>query len=393
MISRNFLRRLCRGVALATLLCIVACKHDNDDSNSSLLPTAKQYEEKKGLLAVFYAPSSRGDRAFVDLLTLGASKAANSNSLLIAQYEPTAWDKVSESFDTALLIASKMHEKNKKSLFIFTDTGYSSFITQNSEKIAEYAAKGVTFLFGESKQAPAQNVHTYYMPVYGIRYEAGLLANRLVEYNNDASRDKLLIILANNKDESQKDSANAFIDGFYSSGTYGTKENAAWLSPYNDDTLFEIGELDTNKNLYVLPLSDAAGGGFDQQQLLYDLGKNETFIAACVLIIFPLCGGSIHGILRYNREFTDSFWTIGMDTDRQAYSIDVPYSVIKHIDRVIEKCVSQWLKESLPQHQSFGISEGYTEILISEYWEDKFEVSTLNSAHQTAIEKESEHEK
>ena len=388
MISRNFLRRLCRGVALATLLCIVACKHDNDDS-SSPLPSAREYKEKTGLLAVFYAPNSRGDRAYVDTLAVGASKAANTNNLLLAQYEPSGWDKVSESFDTALLIASKMQKKNKKSLFIFADKGYSSFIAENSAKIASYATKGVTFLFGESKQAPTQNVHTFYVPTYGIRYEAGVLADRLVEYSNLGEYEKVLILLANSQDLTLRESADAFIDGFCNSKVRGTPDDVVWLSAYNDETIESFSE---DKYLFVLPLSDVAGEGFDKQELLYDLGKAGNFLDLGIRLIFPLCGGSIHGLLRYNREETDIFWTIGMDTDRQAYSMDVPFSVVTHIDLVIENCVSEWYNSALPQHQSFGLSENYTEIILSDFYEDKLE-EKLKEVHQSAIQKELEHEK
>lgn len=58
-----------------------------------------------------------------------------------------------------------------------------------------------------------------------------------------------------------------------------------------------------------------------------------------------------------------------MDADRQAYSSDVPFSVVKHIDRVIEKCVSQWRMETLPQHQNFGLAEGYTEVIVADTFE------------------------
>lgn len=81
-----------------------------------------------------------------------------------------------------------------------------------------------------------------------------------------------------------------------------------------------------------------------------------------------------------------------MDTDRQAYSMDVPFSVVTHIDLVIENCVSKWYNSALPQHQSFGLSENYTEIILSDFYEDKLE-EKLKEVHQSAIEKELEHEK
>lgn len=68
------------------------------------------------------------------------------------------------------------------------------------------------------------------------------------------------------------------------------------------------------------------------------------------------------------------------------------HSVVTLIDLMIENSVSEWYNSALPQHQSFGLSENYTEIILSEFYEDKLE-EKLKEVHQSAIGKELEHEK
>ncbi|EID85026.1 ABC-type transport system, periplasmic component/surface lipoprotein [Treponema sp. JC4] len=111
-----------------------------------------------------------------------------------------------------------------------------------------------------------------------------------------------------------------------------------------------------------------------------------------VNLILPYCGKAVHGLLLYNRENTDSYYTVGTDVDMQAYSDRVPFSIVKHIDKVIEKCVDQSLEGSLPNHQDFGLKDGYTELLISKDYEEELSEAVKN-IHQTAIEKEEAYEK
>ena len=111
-----------------------------------------------------------------------------------------------------------------------------------------------------------------------------------------------------------------------------------------------------------------------------------------VHLILPYCGKAVHGLLLYNRENPASFYTIGTDVDMQFYSERVPFSIVKHIDKVIEKCVDQSLEGTLPKHQSFGLKEGYTELVISRRYEPDL-AKIIEKAHQTAIEKEEAYEK
>ena len=82
-------------------------------------------------------------------------------------------------------------------------------------------------------------------------------------------------------------------------------------------------------------------------------------------------------------------------------SIYSPCSVVKHIDRAVIKCIGQWLSaESMPKHQTLGLSSGYTEVVLHPY--SNFSKTTvqkyltdavMNEIHQKAIRKEEAYEK
>ena len=73
-------------------------------------------------------------------------------------------------------------------------------------------------------------------------------------------------------------------------------------------------------------------------------------------------------------------------------------SVVKHIDRAVDRCIRQWLfSEGMPKHQSLGLASGYTEVVRpymdypEQYMAEVYEQLTeekLKEIHETALRKE-----
>jgi basic membrane lipoprotein Med (substrate-binding protein (PBP1-ABC) superfamily) len=104
-------------------------------------------------------------------------------------------------------------------------------------------------------------------------------------------------------------------------------------------------------------------------------------------MILPLCGETVMGFLRYNREFPGTFYTVGVETDRSSYSHDVPFSCVAHYDRVISECIADWVDNSLEHYRRFGMDEGWTELMISEDYRSRLEPAA-EDIHAQAIEME-----
>ena len=88
-----------------------------------------------------------------------------------------------------------------------------------------------------------------------------------------------------------------------------------------------------------------------------------------------------------------------MDSDLSIYSSQVPFSVVQQVERVIQECVGQWMKGSIPHHQDFTLEGGYTGLVISKSYKEKLSAEVqeavqidLEKFTQTAIEREKEYE-
>jgi len=80
-------------------------------------------------------------------------------------------------------------------------------------------------------------------------------------------------------------------------------------------------------------------------------------------------------------------------------------SCVKHIDRAVALCISQWLSpEGMPKHQSLGLADGYTDVVVTPdnsflygiiSFADGYELTDEMRAkiHEDAIRKEAEYEK
>ena len=102
-------------------------------------------------------------------------------------------------------------------------------------------------------------------------------------------------------------------------------------------------------------------------------------------MVLPICGNTIMGFLRYNREFPGSFYTVGMENDMSIYSSDVPFSCVEHIDRIMETCITDWMENRLDHHRTFGLEGGWVELVISENYRKTLEPLS-QEIHAKALE-------
>lgn len=88
--------------------------------------------------------------------------------------------------------------------------------------------------------------------------------------------------------------------------------------------------------------------------------------------VFPLAGGSNSGIYKSSREsLFSTMLVVGMDVDCGAFSGRIPYSMVVHIDRIIEDYLTEWLQTgSMRRHQTYGLDSGMIEVVLSKYFAD-----------------------
>ena len=375
-LSFAFFSLFCAGCVLFA----ASCKSDSDETADSV----ESVVSTGGIIA-FYSPGGLGDNSYVDAICYGVHATALKNNLAVYDISPADWNEAKTLVDEYIPLCYNLAKDNAMPvLFLFADAGYADYLS------AHTAAKPATlsFLLFDAKTESADTVlNTAYLSTYGVNYLAGVASKALL---SETENPRVLSLLANETSPSVQDAVAGFVQGYgaaWDKKTYGY-EFLAWSDAE--------GEAFKAANFAAIRLSnDTDASGYNSASLAYGLAifaQKETPFD----LYFPVCGGSVHGLLRYNREKgTDSFYTVGMDTDLSVYTAQVPFSVIKHVDYALQTCVEQWKKHTLPHHQVLSLADGYTELVISKKLSASLSEkvsAAVQEARATAIAKESEYE-
>lgn len=198
-------------------------------------------------------------------------------------------------------------------------------------------------LFESRKQYKDENIHTFQISMFGASYLAGVCARKCSEMTP-------LVLLANNTDSPINIAKDGFIAG------YGSDCDVGYLA--DDWTGYVSASLAYRK------MSDWA--------VDYDF-------------IFPVAGGSNAGIYRYSREFEVSPYLAGMDIDQSSLSNRITGSVIKHIDQLIYRYLTEWVVTGdMPENQLYGLESGYADWLVAPRYVNDFS-SLVNGMRPQAM--------
>ena len=298
---------------------------------------------------------SLGDIGYVDALYRGVVRATGANTMMLSLVElPT--DEASIDNALSYMIEYMQAEgKNRRALVVIANDNLESLLRKYSNKIS--SADNVDFLLAETADNSLP-IYTMRIPQYGVYYQAGVITGQCL-----TGVSKAMAVYANTNELSLLDMALGFREGLDDSGT--------------DIGLTEIYITDNY-------------GGYDEADYAYRFSYE---IDGEYNLVLPLCGGTAQGFFRYNRENPGHFYTLGVDSDMQHYSPDVPLSIVKHIDQAVEMWITRWGKgEEMPKHMSLGLASGYTEIVVSNAYSDKNLSQTAEQCYQNALEKEEEYE-
>ena len=326
--------------------------------------TAETFNESLSVTLVT-SLNGAGDNGYNDLILSGALKfyqeQENVNLSLV-------WPHNIEEAESFL--ASWMEkESDVRELLILGSNDYELMVREKDVELDEQK----TILLFESEAIP--NVNTIRIQRYGVSYLAGCIV---------APEGCATIIAAMPDEPILMDAISGFSDGF---NAYYNEDNV------EDSYYFSTG-LDT---IYLA--NDYTGYAMPDSTYRLVNEINNGFI-------YPLAGGSNNGIYKSIRDNHFALtMAIGMDADCSAHGKSIPFSVIIRTDKLIEDYLTMWVDgKELPSHSSYGLEDGYTDIVISpyfydmnmqwkpyyekeNYWEDAY-----YKYKEEAIEKESEYE-
>lgn len=306
------------------------------------------------VIAVF-TPRGIGDQSSAGLLYSGMIAATDSLGISFRPIIPKTYEEGAETI--AQLAAG--NEKGRRRLLISTDPEYSDHLRNlaNEGRIVDSDSTKLLVFDGDFTHP---DIYTAHVPFYGMMYKAGYVASKMSDVKN------VRIYIANDKYRYIREGKNGFIDGF--SLNKASQTDVVDFSLINDDNTEGFEKSTPAYVYYAAECTD-----------VYDM-------------VLPICGETAMGFLRYNREFPGNFYTVGVETDMSAYSPDVPFSCVEHLDRVVSACITDWANNQLKHHRRFGLEEKWVELVISENYKKSLKAAA-DKIHAKAVELEESYER
>ncbi len=343
-----FLRGLFLSVILLSGLVAVSC--------TKTVYVEKPIEPDKRPIVYFVSKEgSLGDFGYVDSIYRGVVRGTSECGMMLSLLNLPPEESSMELVLGELLEYLPEVGRERRVLVVIANDHLEPVLHKYDELLS--GTSGVDCLLTESSDLTLP-VHSIRLPQYGVCYQAGRVAGRWIENLSD-----VLVVSANSGEEALGEMSGGFIAGL------------------------KAGDQDISVEEKLL--SDTDGGydmADDAYRMCYDIDGKYG-------LVLPLCGGTCQGFYRYNRENPSRFWTLGVDCDMQRYSPDVPFSVVKHMDRVMQKWISRWGDgEEMPRHLSLGLASGYTGIVVADAYQNEGISALAESYYAEALKREEEYE-
>ena len=327
--------------------CLYSCAEKQD------VPAAFKYDTE--VIAVF-PPRGIDDRTSAGQIYKGLTQTAAALNISFRPVFPFTYEEGAETIAT---LAGKNH-KGRKRLIISTDPEYSDYLQEIASDglIVDTDSTKLLIFDGDFKH---KDVYVAHVPYYGMMYKAGYLAGKM----NDI--EKVRIYIANDNYRYIREGRDGFIDGFS-------------LSKANEVDVYDYSTI-----------NDDDTEGFMMRNIAYMSDAHECSKDNFDMIL-PICGETIMGFLRYNRDNPGKFYSVGVGADMSIYSSDVPFSCVEHLDRIVSACVMDWMDNRLEHYRKFGLDEGWAELVVSNKYKSLLE-SLSREIHLQATEKEEHYAK
>ena len=360
---------------LVAVLFLTACTKDGDtiyvpDPNEEAASDAP-------LVTVIYDANALGDHSYNDLIYEGVERTAQELGLRTMQQSPQTFE---EGVQYLELMFRQMEtaQDSVRQLFIVASPGYDDFIRKNNRRLE--ANPYADLLYLETRTPLEGKGSTLFLTYYGAMYEGGRIEAA-------TERTNVLLIGANRKTPAITEAMQGYRDGF-EAGLQLLTEKQANQNHLTSTYLDETGE-----------------GGFSVADTTA-LRLLRQWCNEDISTVVPVCGGASNTFSRMINSTLESLVITGIDIFYDNYFSY--YSIVKHIDRAVGQCIRQWLNDgAMPKHQSFGLGEGFTEVMLNPQkdiyiWTPSgYEGITVpcltlemkQEMHEEAVRKEEEHEK
>ena len=287
--------------------------------------------EEDNVIFFLLSPNGPGDNGYNDMIVRGLSafnfqEEANLHLLTCESYE-----EAKAYYAELLELNATM--KERRMLIVLASSLYESLLTEATEPVG----KGEVLLFESARTDLSERVHCLSLNRYGVCYLAGAMVS-----NQPAE------IVAALPDEPILQEA---IDGFQ-----------AGYAAHNPNRIVPIHYLANDHS------------GFNQQWQAYRWIQermshyDQQRTPYCTFL--PLAGVSNLGVYNAVNQLIACQQAIGMDINCNDQNDYIPFSILFHVDQLIQDYLTRWLRgESLPRQEHLGLSSGYVELVTSATWD------------------------
>lgn len=298
-------------------------------------------------VCLLFSSNGLGDASYNDQILSAVSRYVFARDGMRLDYlSPKNFEEGDEYFSRWLETATD----KDNSVMVLTDNAYESLLEKCKERI-DPQRHCILQLDSRRNDLPA---HTSYIRYFGVCYWAARMQSTFTGPQAESA-----IIKANSRNIVLNEMEVGFCRGVEDAGS------RVW---------------------FCWVLDPDGNGGFDLPQTAYWLVGE---VPRSISTVYAIAGGSNMGVFRFTREFPGIIWVPGIDTDQSALSRDVPFSLLKHTDRLLMEYITRWdIGEPQPASPCVvGLAEGYTDLVISEDYRAWY--ADYLKFKETAIEKES----
>ena len=354
---------------LAVSLLLTGCSKDGETISQ---PTpGEEQPATTPLVTVIYDPNGLGDRSYNDLIYKGVEAAAKKYGLRTLQLSPESMEQGLAYLETMFRQIENMNDTVRR-LFVTPSIVYDAYIRANNKRLEKNPHADLLYM--ETTTPLEGKGSTFYIDYYGAMYMSGCM----VHY---AASSLVSLLLANPHTQTVREAGYGFQAGF------------------NDTPPLNAA---TPPTLDIRYLSDDAGGGFkiadstatrifnEEMHYFSDTQTNNVTLV-------PICGGAMHAFFRAAKSIISSYKYVGIDGDMTADKDYCIFSTLKRIDKVMVDYIGMWLNGTMPKHQTMGLADGATDVIIGNYtyaysikgglWDNGL---NMDSLRQVAIRKEGE---
>ncbi len=352
-------------LASLSALLLAAC---TKDGNTIYEPDPNDLASGAPLVTVLYAPDGIGDQSYSDLVYQGVEEAATMMGLRTLHISPITGDGGRIFLEQTIAEMSAATDTVRR-LLIVASTLYDEEVRQNCQRLE--ANPRADLLYLETRTSLGGKGSTLYMPYYGAMYAAGAIAPVVAG--------DVLLLGANPKNETVVEAMQGFSDGFH--------------------TDHFLGGSPAEKVLVISYIAKENGDGFSvtDSTALRIMAEPEEDFASSNRLLMPICGGAANTFYRLT-ELIGGYLYVGIDSRKT--SARCHYSVVKHVDSAVIRTIGSWFSgEGMPKHQSLGMADGYTDVILHPYgatmqeaFDELLPDEKWKAIREEAIRKEAEYE-